>query len=280
MQREIISRRTRSEFRKLATSSTVGQIEDAFSDEGFSSTPEPGFEDSSVRRLTTNNFLNAVNWTDVNECGRAIRAMERILIPISPARQPVHDMSTWDAFTRYLKADGWEITTEGEISSLTYQDQLSRLAVNELKDASAIHEQLERLRRSQDDPAAVIGASKELIESTAKVILAELGKTYDPNTKFNILVKLVQSELGLDPSTATGIDSEASVKRILGGASNVALGLNELRNAGHGTGHGPATARVGLHARHARLAINAATLWCELILETYSDPRAPWHDRR
>ena len=280
MQRDIISRRTRSEFRKLATNSTVREIEDAFRDEGFSSNPDPDFKDSSTRRFTTNNFLNAVNWTDVNECGRAIRAMERILIPISPAHQPVQDMSTWDAFTRYLKADGWEITTEGKISSLTYQDQLSRLAVSDLKDASAIREQIERLRRSQDDPAAVIGASKELIESTAKVILTELGKTYDPNAKFNTLVKLVQSELGLDPSTAEGGDSEASVRRILGGASNVALGLNELRNAGHGTGHGPATARVGLHTRHACLAINAATLWCGLVLETYLDPLAPWHNRR
>ena len=280
MQREIISRRTRSEFRKLTTNSTVGQIEDAFRDEGFSPNSDPDFKDSSDRRLTDNNFLNAVNWTDVNECDRAIRAMERILIPISPARQFVHDISTWDAFTRYLKEDGWEITTEGKISPLTYQDQLSRLAMSDLKDASAIHEQLERLRRSQDDPAAVIGASKELIESTAKVILAELGKTYDPNAKFNKLVKLVQSELGLDPSTAKGVDSEDSVKRILGGASSVALGLNELRNAGHGTGHGPATARVGLYARHARLAINAATLWCELVLETYLDPLAPWRDRR
>ena len=280
MQREIISRRTRSEFRKLTTNSTVGQIEDAFRDEGFSPNSDPDFKDSSDRRLTANNFLNAVNWTDVNECDRAIRAMERILIPISPARQFVHDISTWDAFTRYLKEDGWEITTEGKISPLTYQDQLSRLAMSDLKDASAIHEQLERLRRSQDDPAAVIGASKELIESTAKVILAELGKTYDPNAKFNKLVKLVQSELGLDPSTAKGVDSEDSVKRILGGASSVALGLNELRNAGHGTGHGPATARVGLYARHARLAINAASLWCELVLETYLDPLAPWRDRR
>ena len=124
MQREIISRRTRSEFRKLTTNSTVGQIEDAFRDEGFSPNSDPDFKDSSDRRLTANNFLNAVNWTDVNECDRAIRAMERILIPISPARQFVHDISTWDAFTRYLKEDGWEITTEGKISPLTYHDHL------------------------------------------------------------------------------------------------------------------------------------------------------------
>ncbi|ETJ98058.1 abortive infection protein, C-terminal domain protein [Propionimicrobium sp. BV2F7] len=238
--------------------------------------PEAGFEDSSARRTRTNDYLNAIDWTDANQCNRAIKAMERILIPISPEMSFSYTTTTWDVFTRYLREDGWEINLKGEISPLPYINHLSLLSAVELKDASAIHEQLERLRRSQDDPAAVIGAAKELIESTAKVILNELNKTVEPKAKFNVLVKQVQAALGLDPSTVSGVDGEQSTKRILGGASSIAFGLNELRNAGHGTGHGPATARVGLHPRHARLAVNAAALWCELILETYADPKAPW----
>ena len=276
MEREIISRRTRSEFRTLSTGSTLGQIDDAFRDEGFYPVPGAGFEDSSARRTRTNDYLNAIDWTDANQCNRAIKAMERILIPISPEMSFSYTTTTWDVFTRYLREDGWEINLKGEISPLPYINHLSLLSAVELKDASAIHEQLERLRRSQDDPAAVIGAAKELIESTAKVILNELNKTVEPKAKFNVLVKQVQAALGLDPSTVSGVDGEQSTKRILGGASSIAFGLNELRNAGHGTGHGPATARVGLHPRHARLAVNAAALWCELILETYADPKAPW----
>jgi hypothetical protein len=59
-------------------------------------------------------------------------------------------------------------------------------------------------------------------------------------------------------------------------------GLVELRNRGYGTGHGPGMARTGLGSRHARLAINAAKLWCEFMLDTLGDERAPWrrsHDR-
>jgi Abortive infection C-terminus len=45
-----------------------------------------------------------------------------------------------------------------------------------------------------------------------------------------------------------------------------------LRNRGLGTGHGSATARVGLGSRHAHLAVNAALTWCQLMLDTLADP--------
>jgi len=41
-------------------------------------------------------------------------------------------------------------------------------------------------------------------------------------------------------------------------------------------GHGPAKARVGLRARHAHLAVNAAFTWCQLMLDTLAEPEAPW----
>ena len=56
--------------------------------------------------------------------------------------------------------------------------------------------------------------------------------------------------------------------------SIIAEGLAEFRDRGYGTGHGPATVRVGLTARHAHLAVNAAITWCQLMLDTLVDPRA------
>jgi hypothetical protein len=53
--------------------------------------------------------------------------------------------------------------------------------------------------------------------------------------------------------------------------------MAELRNQGYGTGHGRSVKPVGLSARHARLAINGARLWCEFMLDTPYDPGAPWH---
>ena len=65
-------------------------------------------------------------------------------------------------------------------------------------------------------------------------------------------------------------------RRILGGLTTIRTGLAELRNRGYGTGRGTAGARIGLRARQAHLAVNAAFTWCLLMLDTLADPEAPW----
>ncbi|MER5342953.1 abortive infection family protein [Streptomyces mirabilis] len=67
-----------------------------------------------------------------------------------------------------------------------------------------------------------------------------------------------------------------AIKKILSGAVNIAVSVAELRNQGFGSGHGQASVPSGLGVRHARLTVNAAVTWCELILDTLGDPVAPW----
>ena len=100
-----------------------------------------------------------------------------------------------------------------------------------------------------DDPALAVGSAKELIESTAKIVLTERGCGVDDKADLPVLVRDAQRALGLHPSATTpGPDGSDAVKRILGAASSLAMGVAELRNRGFGTGHGPAGARVGLRA--------------------------------
>jgi len=128
-----------------------------------------------------------------------------------------------------------------------------------------------------DDPALAVGSAKELIESTVKVVLTERGSSVDDKADLPVLVRNAQRALGLHPSgTTPGPDGSDAVKRILGAASSLALGVAELRNRGFGTGHGPTGARIGLRARHAHLAVNAAFTWCQLMLDTLAAPEAPW----
>jgi hypothetical protein len=123
-------------------------------------------------------------------------------------------------------------------------------------DPSAIREQLDRMRRAvSDDPALAVGSAKELIESTAKVVLVELGHVVDEKADLPELARSCPLALGLHPSAPSGPDSSEGVKRILGAVTTVANGLAELRDRGHGTGHGQTTARVGLGPRHAHLAV-------------------------
>lgn len=105
------------------------------------------------------------------------------------------------------------------------------------------------------------------------------GLLVDERADFPALVKAAQQALGLHPSAhVPGPDGHNAVKQILGAASSMANAVGELRNR-YGTGHGPAGMRVGLGARHAHLAVNAASTWCQLMLDTLADEKAPWRNQ-
>ncbi|MFB7256873.1 abortive infection family protein [Streptomyces nojiriensis] len=93
-----------------------------------------------------------------------------------------------------------------------------------------------------------------------------------------ILVAMVHKELRLDAASAP--DGSKAIKKILSVAVNIAVGVAELRNQGFGSGHGQASTPSGLGVRHARLTVDAVVTWCELILDTLTDPSAPWRNNR
>ena len=259
------------------TGSTVGEIATAFQDEGFAPNTDTSYQDSSVRRVTTQEYLESVDWSDLRHVTRAIRAFERLLLGVRPDRGTSY--LSWDQFTLAMKRDGYEVTEDGQIVSIGKSAGQVDGALAQLRDPAAIEEHLDRIRRSVDnDPAQAVGSAKELIESTAKVVLLERGTTWDERKDdMPALITKAQKALLLHPSAATpGPDGSDAVKKILGGAAAVALGVAELRNRGFGTGHGPAGQRTGLGVRHAHLAVNAAVTWCQLMLDTLHDERAPW----
>jgi hypothetical protein len=250
---ELISRTTRGLFRDLMTSSTVGRIGAAFQDEGFAPSSDCTYDDSSVRRILTQQYLEAVDWTDINHIDRVLRVFERLITDLGIEAQYTRN------FFNALRRDGY-ITDEDTGHIRHAGPQFAPASPNNLADPSAIRLQLARIQRAiTDDPALAVGSAKELIESTAKVVLTERGKTISDKADLPELVRDAQQALGLHPSSATlGPDGGGAVKKILGSVCGIAIGLAELRNRGYGTGHGPATSLVGLGARHAHLAVNAA----------------------
>lgn len=149
-----------------------------------------------------------------------------------------------------------------------------------LTDSTTIQVHLGRIQSAvATDPEHAIGAAKELIESTAKLVLTELGEEFDDKADVPTLVKQAQTALGLHPSalapSAKGVET---TKKMLGALSGVAIGVAELRNL-YGTGHGKASRTSGLGPRHARLAVDAASTYCRALLATLADPDAPWRGR-
>jgi hypothetical protein len=145
-----------------------------------------------------------------------------------------------------------------------------------LLDANHLAEQIRRLEDSvEKDPSLAIGTAKELIETCCKTILAARGKELPGTPDIPTLTKATFKELNLVPegvpSAARGADV---IKRLLSNLSTVGQGLAELRGL-YGTGHGKHGSASGLTARHARLAVGAASTLAVFLFETHEATEGP-----
>lgn len=271
---KLISRATQRVFRDLAAGVPYKAIAEFWQDEQF--TPDPSVETTvtGVRRSTYDSYANTVDWTDLRQVERVLRVFESILR--YHRRQPGHDPKSFEEVRETLADDGLRLDDRYRIQWECNPTLEPRLA--NLTDPTGIRAELERVRRAlPDDPAGAIGAAKQLIEATAKVVLQERGQPVDDRADIPELIKEAQQALRLHPSSAaSGPDGSGALKKILGGVTAIAIGIAELRNRGYGSGHGQTRAPAGLGTRHAHLAVNAATTWCQILLDTLADPDAPW----
>ncbi|MBK6871327.1 MAG: abortive infection family protein [Kineosporiaceae bacterium] len=231
---------------------------------------QPSPTESGERRALYQGYLDAVDWADPNMVERAVRVFEQTAKHVDPE----YRKTAYEAIER----DGYKVDDEGRIGGGPVAS-LREGALASLSDPTAIREHLDRITRAigAGDPAQAIGSAKELIESTAKIVLRETGRPVDDAWDLPKLVLEAQVALRVHPTTAQpSPDGSDGVKRILGAVTSIAAGVAELRNRGYGTGHGTGGPRVGLSARHAHLAVSAARLWCEFMLDTLGDPGAPW----
>ena len=257
-------------------------IDAMWNDEGFTRyNHEPGAV-GGQRVTHFQGYLDAVNWADHQQVMSALRAFESALRPLF--KGDLLDRSRGEdqieRLRRLFAKDGYTLDDDGHITGGPHE-ALSAPLLSALDDPAAIRDHLQRITNGlgNDDPAQVIGSAKELVESTAKLVLRAQGQEYDAHDTVPQLVNQAQLSLGLHPSQAKpGPDGADATKKILGGAMSITNGLAELRNRGYGTGHGGEKARTGLAIRHARMAVNGARLWCELVLDTLQDPAAPWRN--
>lgn len=317
---EAIGTATRRAFRDLAAKLRREVVQDLWADAGFSppsthlqrslgSAPPAGKLGYAVAMLGSlaalgetqsldrefgpagalfERYARAVDWTDVNEVARALRVFDGVLR--EHRRRPGWSSRPWPTWvTAPLHDDGYVINEQDRILSIGIS--LPPGALADLRDSSAIHLGLERVNRAlgdsrYPDPAAAIGAAKELVESTCKLVLHERGHTVNPNTDLPALVHAAAGVLHLHPAqhrSAREIDGAPGHPdqagewvRLLGRLCAIPQDLATIRNRGWGTGHGGVTAPAGLAPRHARLAVTAATAWINFMLETLADRAAGW----
>ena len=119
------------------------------------------------------------------------------------------------------------------------------------------------------DPSQAIGSAKELIETAAKIILKNHGisleaKTPDMTQLNSLVAKTLQH---IPPGLNDSADAKQAVKILLSSLGNIVDKVGQLRNY-YGTGHGKTGDMQSLEARHARLAVGAATVVVSYWLET------------
>ncbi|MFG2440964.1 abortive infection family protein [Streptomyces sp. NPDC048508] len=282
--RELLSRTARNTVRGLMSGLVAGAIGEYWENEHFAAAPDfiPG--EGGVRKQLFDSYAASVDWTNHDHVTRALRVFESMLRRLDrECRKYGEDGLPADTVAELREAfarDGCRLDDELRLHTA----RVASLVVHAgaLSEASGIQAELERVRRfGADYPDDAIGAAKQLIEATAKLVLLKRSLPVDERQDLPALIKQAQQALHLHPAAVPPVrnggspDNADSIKRILGALTSAAIGVAELRNR-YGTGHGRLTAPTGLGPRHARFAVSTAATWCELMLDTLADPNAPW----
>ena len=133
----------------------------------------------------------------------------------------------------------------------------ARRAVDATSDTFDFNAHWRRIQRSlSEDPAEVVGAAKDMLESVMKTILERRGKPVPSNIKFPALIDHCLAELRLQPNSEPATPVERHARKFASDAGSMMNAINNLRNKA-GTGHGRADSSSlasGLSIPDARLA--------------------------
>lgn len=142
-------------------------------------------------------------------------------------------------------------------------------ALSALDDPGAIRDHLDRIERNlDDDPRLAVGSAKELVESTAKLVLKRSEVEFGKSDDLPSLVAKAHTALGINAKQVEdSAENAVGIRTLLGAVSRIGIGMAELRNQ-VGTGHGRAEVPTWVTPRHARLAVGSAHVWCQFVLET------------
>lgn len=271
-----LSRRSQQKFADLASEQgAVRRIEDAYAAHGFELPQDFEPQEGRARRSVCEAAEAGADLTDPSVAQRLLRVYADGIEDWGrkPAGHSVYEFMAsrppdatpedplWDTarvLVRSLRRDGAPMDEEGNLFIGATPPVLPIERFDRLAEPRVLLDHLGRIEAGIDaDPAAAIASAKELVESVCKFVLDDYGVAYGKTASLPDLYKAVAAELGLSrdavPASAKG--SQAA-QRVLQNLMTAVQGLAELRNE-LGLGHGR-TAPSPAHARHARLAANAA----------------------
>ncbi|GGP12964.1 abortive infection family protein [Nonomuraea glycinis] len=232
--------------------------------------PVTRYEGAVIVASTPRHVSRTLRGLDLSE-PKVVRAVLRAVVALAEIYEsaPSSDRSRLVRLRHCLAADGFPLDPTGD--PMAAIRALDAVASDVLPDASAIRVELVRLERSlDDDPSLAIGKAKNLIEATAKAVLAQAGQPVGTNLNVPKLVKGAMEALGVHPDQVD-VAKSPLVRTILADVQDIALKVGTLRNK-VGDGHGSSAAVTGIEARDSRLAVRAAIAWCAYMLDSLREP--------
>lgn len=281
--RELISKKTRLEFREYFVGTSLRLISQEFdaADVPFDSDYKP--PEDGQRRTMVERYYHAVDFALWRDARKVLRVYENVLIELeerlkNPSAGDSHETltRTLSGLVRCLERDGFQYRDSSIVPINNNSEIESLSATAQTLDAHLLHKQIERIRTAtDDDPALAIGTAKELVETTCRMVLADYGIQAESSWDVGRLVKEARTVLRLVPE---GIPDSAKgaevIKRILSNLGQLSQGIAELRNI-YGTGHGKDGRAKGLGSRHARLAVGCSIALATFLFETHEARQQP-----
>lgn len=201
----------------------------------------------------------------VRKPDRARQLIDALLVPLRvggffDAERDGYDLSAFRTLRKAFARQGWSLSDDGELSPISGLDLTTG-------GRDALDEQLARIRRATDDPGALLGAAKDLLEAVAKFVLEEVGMPQPKSAKFPQLWHLSRERLGILPQQVDmSTPGAESIRQILQSAWMIAGQANVLRGL-QGTGHGR-TLPTGVSVELALLVVREACSVAEFMLTT------------
>jgi len=272
MTEELISKKTRTEFREYFVGTTLREIEMEFdaADVPLDSDYVPST--SGARRSLVEQYYNSVDWTKWRDVRKILTVYENVLSNLESFSENEWANKTFLSLRKWIERDGYKYN-DGRLVAVGKHQILDDISSAASKfDIPELNRQIERMKSSvDDDPGLAIGTAKEVVETTCKTILTERGIEFDDNLDISQLVKETRKTLGLIPDAIPNSAKGAEIiRRLLSNLGNIAQGLGELRNL-YGTGHGKHGRSKGLNPSHAKLAIGAASTLALFLYETHQE---------
>ena len=267
---ELISKRTRNEFREALVGFVLRDIDMFFEGAGVSKKDDYDPPVDGARRGLVERYYAGVDFDSPASVKKLLSAYGEIVVRLD---RNGTDENARNDLLRLMKRDGYDFDGDTFVPPPSREQPLVE-TIRSLAasfDLPALRVEIDRLTHAaEDDPSLAVGTAKEMVETICKTILEDREVPYG-NEDLPRLVRAVAKEFSLLPDSipdhAKGSDI---IRRMLSNLNQLSQGIAELRNL-YGSGHGRNGRFTGIQPRHAKLAIGAAATLGTFLMETHLD---------